>query len=248
MLNYWTKPAHLGARPPDWIAVALFWGAACFWSALASNINAIRLPATIGGFKIDDSILVGLGPGIGALVAAITRPQPTYRPTFLGRRAVWTLIAMTAPIVTLAVWGLGRATSFNGNVAGAVFAATVVLYCIGEELGWRGYLFAQFAGLPLWQSALATAILWYGWHWTFLADTLLDPKVGPFFAAAVLLASFGLATAVMRTQAIGIAVAWHAAAKAMGAPAQIMAMLATIAMANFMAGRSAKAINQPPGS
>lgn len=240
-MAYWTTPADEAAAPPDWIAVGVFFGVAALWSAVAAHWGALQFPANADGYRIDNSILVGFGPVAGGVAADLVRPRRQRVRSMFGLAPAWVVLALLAPVVTMAVFGLpGRGVIADPQLRGAVFAASVVIYCFGEELGWRGWLFDALAALKLWQSALVTAALWYAWHWTFLADTLLDPRVGPVFALGTVIASFGLAAAVRRTRATGLAVAWHAAVKLLVGPFQSGLMLGTIALANWAAGRVRK--------
>ncbi|MBN2574858.1 MAG: CPBP family intramembrane metalloprotease [Deltaproteobacteria bacterium] len=39
----------------------------------------------------------------------------------------------------------------------------------GEEIGWRGFVYGQLRPLGFWRGALATGVLWLGWHLPLLA-------------------------------------------------------------------------------
>lgn len=232
MMAKWRQPARAEARPVDWVAVALFWGVACGWSWLAAHWTPLALPATAQGYKVDNSILVGFGPALGALVAGWLRPNAAApRTTSLLGHVPWAgLLALLAPIAAVALVGLPRAAA--PHAAGAIFAWTVVIYCIGEELGWRGWLFDSLGGLPLWQSAAVTALLWFVWHFTFLPD-LRQPIVALQFALGILIGSIGLAQATARGRSVGVAAGWHAAVKLLITPPQIGLMLALVAAATW---------------
>lgn len=219
----------------DWGGIAIFAAVAAGWSALAAHVPALALPARVGGLRIDNSLLVGAGPLLGGLVASALRGGPGPGALFaslLGPSRWLIVAALLAPVATAALFGLPGAGS---GLPGLLFAASVVLYCVGEELGWRGWLQQALAGLQPVRAALLTALLWYGWHWTFLAPTLSDPRQGIGFAIGLLLGSFGLAASVRRTGATGMAVAWHAAVKLLGGPLQITVMLAALVFANWRA-------------
>jgi len=50
---------------------------------------------------------------------------------------------------------------FQGLIAGATFNALVAF---GEELGWRGFLQKEFAGLGFWRSSALIGVIWGLWH------------------------------------------------------------------------------------
>ncbi len=226
----------------DWIAVAVFFGVAFALSWAAAHWPVLALPDRLAGAKVDDALLVGLGPALGAVAASLVRPAPLALATLPGRSIWWTIVALLAPAITLGAFGVPRAAS--PHFAGAMFGLSVALYCIGEELGWRGYFFNAFAGLPLWRSALTTAALWYAWHWSFLAAELVHPQMGLGFGAGLVGASFGLAAATRRTRSSGLAAAWHAAAKTLGMPLQIAAMLCVIVAATWRSGPATDSAGQ----
>ncbi|TRW17799.1 CPBP family glutamic-type intramembrane protease [Glacieibacterium frigidum] len=223
-------------RRPNWGAVALFFVVACLWSWAAARWGALHFPVGDTTLRIDDSILVGFGPAAGAMAALlVTRRRPDIV-TFLGQSPRTALLALLAPIILVAAFGLAK-PHLGPHVDGFTFALTVVIYCIGEELGWRGWLHDELASLKTWQVAVITAPLWYAWHWTFLADLYDSLQFAAGFAALVAVASFGLAQAVRRTRSVAVAVAWHAAAKMLFWPAQIALMIAAIAYATWAGGR-----------
>lgn len=237
MSGYWRDPVGRVEQPTDWLAVAIFFVVSCGWSAAAAHVPALAFPDRVGGLRIDNSILVGFGPALGALAATLARPRPKPTRSFLGLKPGWTLVALAAPTFScLFVKAIFPAQPGYGWA----FALSVTIYCLGEELGWRGWLHDALAGLAAWRAALITAALWYVWHWTFLAADLAKPTFGLGFAAGILVGSFALQAAVRRTRATGIAVAWHAAIKVLGAPAQLALMLAAIIMSNWAQGRVRK--------
>jgi hypothetical protein len=221
------------------LSIGVFFVAACAWSWFAARWLVLTIPVGGTTLRIDDSMAVGFGPAIGALVASVAfgwSRQPSLR--FASRPAI-VIAALAIIVLTTAVLGLARA-HLGPHLDGLSFALTVIVYCFGEELGWRGWLNDQLAGLPAWQAAAITAPLWYAWHWTFLGDLYASASFAAGFGAAIALASFGLATAARRTGGYGIAVVWHAAVKLFLQPASIPILLATAAAATFWVGRASK--------
>jgi hypothetical protein len=53
-------------------------------------------------------------------------------------------------------------TSLMGALAsGATFH---LIYCLGEEIGWRGYLYRQVRTWGFWRASLLTGLVWGPWH------------------------------------------------------------------------------------
>lgn len=225
-------------RPPDWTAVAVFFAVACLWSWAAARWGVLSVPWSGTTLRIDDSILVGWGPAAGAFAAAAFRRRRFAPIAFFGANRPLAWAALLAPVVTVTVAGVAR-PQLGAHLDGFTLALTVLIYCIGEELGWRGWLQHELAALPRWTGAVITAVLWYAWHWAFLDELRADPKFAAIFALMILAASFGLAAAVRSTGGVAIAAAWHAASKLLFQPPQIIVMLAVIALATWRGGRTA---------
>jgi membrane protease YdiL (CAAX protease family) len=53
-----------------------------------------------------------------------------------------------------------------GTIGSILAGCTVNLpFALGEELGWRGFLYTELKALGFWKSALLTGIIWGVWHW-----------------------------------------------------------------------------------
>ena len=220
-------------------AIGAFFVVACAWSWFAARWLVLTIPLGETTLRIDDSIAVGFGPAIGALVASVVFGS-SWRPSvrFAARPAI-IVAALGVLVLTTAVLGMAR-PHLGKHLDGLSFAITVIVYCFGEELGWRGWLQSRLAGASTWKIAAITAPLWYAWHWTFLGDLYASAKFAAGFGAAIAVASFGLAAAARRTGGYGIAVVWHAAVKLFLQPASIPILLATAAAATWWGGRTRK--------
>jgi membrane protease YdiL (CAAX protease family) len=68
--------------------------------------------------------------------------------------------------------------------AGATVNAAAAL---GEETGWRGYLYERLAGLGFWRASLATGALWGAWHVPLILqghNFPQHPRTGAFLMVA----------------------------------------------------------------
>ena len=235
MLAYWNRAEDPEAGRPDWAAVAIFFVIACVWSWAAGRWGGVRLPGGNKAPVIDATILVGFGPVMGALIADLIRPaRRVGRVGFVGRSWLWAIVALAATPLCLGIGGL-PIFHVNAHVDGVAFGISMIVYCIGEELGWREWLQNALGGIALWRVAIITWVLWFAWHWTFLWPSLIVSSAALFFGGVLLIGSFGLAVVARRTRSSAITAGWHTAAKALGSPAQI-GMILMLALATWLAG------------
>ena len=221
----------------DWIGIGVFALVACAWSYFAARQFVLVWPLFAPPPRFDDSIVIGFGPAVGGLAALLLRPSRAHGfGNLLGFAPRIAIIALLAPALSLALFGLKQA-GWEPHVNGLVFGLSIMIYCIGEELGWRGWLRNALRNERTMLRVGVTFGLWFGWHWTFLASQLRDPVFALQFAIGIALGSYGLELAARRSGGAAIPAAWHAAVKATALPLQIAAMVATIAWATYQSGR-----------
>jgi len=75
-----------------------------------------------------------------------------------------------------------------------VSIASCTLLAIPEELGWRGYLHAQWRRFGFWRASLATGIVWSVWHWPVMIFWGIDIAPGHMLFSLVL---FTLSTTLL---------------------------------------------------
>jgi uncharacterized protein len=191
-------------RPPV-AAIVLFYVAALVLSFAAAQLSA---PSKVGNFPIDKGLLIGLGPLVATLLACLV--FQLRLPSLLGKKPLIGVAALLAPLLAAMIAGFTKGAA--AGLAGLIFGASVVLYCICEEAGWRGFLTGSLSTLKNWHADLLTGVLWFAWHFTFMPE-LYDPKYLVGFVAAIVAGSFGLAEARRRTGGYALAAGWHAAVK-----------------------------------
>lgn len=179
----------------------------------------------VGAYRIDAGLLIGLGPLAGAIAGCLVLRQRV--PSLFGHRRSIGIAALLVPIALTAFTGYGALAS--AGVAGLVFGASVIVYCLCEEAGWRGFLTPNLHWLGQWQGDLATGALWFAWHFTFMPE-MFDPAYVPGFTAAIIAGSFGLAEARRRTGGFALAVGWHAAIKLFAIGPLAFALIAFMAL------------------
>lgn len=116
------------------------------------------------GVEHNDYVFIlirGLGPALGAFAAiklfSLQNPMSLkgiYSNYVLPFVVFWLLPALS--ITTLYYFIYGKFP--------IVFALTVLVYGLLEEIGWRGFLQEQLKGLPKFTSIAIIAILWFVWH------------------------------------------------------------------------------------
>lgn len=93
-----------------------------------------------------------------------------------------------------------------------LFTVSVLVYCTGEEWGWRGFLTEALLPLPTLARVALTGLLWFSWHFVFYAD-LLNLNFALTFLGMILIGAFGLNAIITRTQSIAAVVCLHALTK-----------------------------------
>lgn len=149
------------------------------WAAGARNV-------TQGGAGF---LVFMLGPALAAVLCAALFDKGA-RATALGigfRPNAWWIAALAAPFIlapagAAAILALSpyRFVGFEQVGFGALLLAKfagAALFAFPEELGWRGYLYAQWRRFGFWRTSLATGLVWAAWHWP--AMILLGLNMAP---------------------------------------------------------------------
>ena len=195
------------------------------------------------------SLIFLLSPALGALLCAALFEKGA-RVEALGirfRPNWWWLAALAAPFI-LAPTGIGAVLAFspynfagfehlaqqpdtirqhlteapNLGFAGLFLAsmASYALFAIPEELGWRGYLYAQWRRFGFWRASFATGFVWSIWHWPVMVFWGVDIAPGhELFSLVLFTLSTTLLAPVMtllrdRGRSIWAAVIFHGAMNA----------------------------------
>ncbi|MEO0556728.1 MAG: CPBP family intramembrane glutamic endopeptidase [Bacteroidota bacterium] len=137
-----------------------------------------------------------LGPALAATILRTWGRRTPRHMTVLGVGVRQNLFASILPVVVFA--------SIGG--IGVVLPCVALVYALGEELGWRGYLADALGSLPASARYGLTALLWWPWHLRF--ETTFD-WVG--FPLIVLASCWVLGHAAKETNSVLVAAAMHAA-------------------------------------
>ncbi len=158
-------PAEDHVATVDRRAIVVFYIIACTWSwpffwwqdAHAASWNAWRLRTEL------KEPLVQWGPGLAALAVYSLFPRTRLRFLSLAGSS-WSRSAVCffAPIVALCI-----VAAFRGDprwASGPYYLTVVGFSCLGEELGWRGFLQGALRPLGRLRGCLLVALMWTAWH------------------------------------------------------------------------------------
>ncbi|MGF7216734.1 hypothetical protein GGR92_002901 [Spirosoma lacussanchae] len=205
-------PAHLSndLRALDLKRIGMFWLLACLISWGGSYLAGVLMPAGSWAARmIDTSIPVSLGP----LLAGLLVFRRVRQVSWAGAQPLraWLMTALL-PLGWLIAASMGHAATADSLTRHLLFTLSVLVYCAGEEWGWRGFLYEALLPLPVITRALVGGLLWFGWHFVFYKD-LLDLNFALTFLGMILIGAYGLNAAVARTRSIAVAVCLHALTK-----------------------------------
>ncbi|MFI6041584.1 type II CAAX prenyl endopeptidase Rce1 family protein [Nocardia sp. NPDC051321] len=187
----------------------------------------------------DVGILVLMwAPGLAALVARLMLREGFGDISLrLGRRSGWVLlIALGYPVgIATAAYGVGWASGLAhftspagtssgwGAFAGELIVGTVLgtavglVFALGEELGWRGYLLTRLidAGVP--RPIMVSGLVWAAWHLPLIIGGSYVtgnggsmPVIAVLFVVQVTVVSYVFARLRLDTGSIWPAVLLHA--------------------------------------
>lgn len=160
------------------------------------------------GYVIIRNVLEGSGVFIGALIGLqLLRKVRSVGISFWGSSRKSVLLMASVPFVLVTAIGVRNNYGINVHLFGAVATAAVLLYCVMEEYGWRGYLQQELGGLrPMLKYALI-GTMWYFWHLSFLENTGVLPNL--FFFGTLVLGSWGIGQVAVLTRSIGASACFH---------------------------------------
>lgn len=135
-------------------AITLFYAVALAFRYFALYLLPVVWPAA-------NSILyqyaTGMGPALGALVAAAAFHKKTFC-SLWGTSLLRSMLCVALPILLL--W------CFDGSqwkTSSVVFLGCIS-YALLEEIGWRGFLLGELAHKNKWNRILWVSLLWFFWH------------------------------------------------------------------------------------
>ena len=162
-------------------------------------------------------ILCGFGPLISGLICYKVFATPTNY-SIIGTQPlkVWLIVFISATTFILT----NSKSSFRFNL---LFALTQIIYCFGEEFGWRHYLQSATNKTNRWLQPLIIGLIWFCWHFSWLQEPLKAmtgqnmnaplPAVIISVILSLTLISFLLGLIMNRTQSVLLPTVLHFASK-----------------------------------
>jgi membrane protease YdiL (CAAX protease family) len=147
------------------------------------------------------TILQGIGPAIGALVA-IKLFHIHFKMNLKGNFAN-ILIPLSIYWLLPAIL-IGIVAYFAKGTFPLIAIFTVLIYGLLEEIGWRGFLQQLLVPLPKFVGILIITILWFVWHLNF---NLTSSNIIFFFI--LLLGSWGIGLVAEKTNSLLAVAAFH---------------------------------------
>lgn len=156
---------------PNWHAIIAYYFMACLWSwplfwwrdTHPASWKALPIPPEF------QSPLVMWGPGLAAIMVFFVFPQ--MRSSFLtlsGSSWKRSVLSFLLPICFACIAYAIESKRFSGKL---VFDLTVWGFaCLGEELGWRGFLQGALQPLGRIRCCLLISLMWTTWHFTTTLD------------------------------------------------------------------------------
>lgn len=144
--------------------IKINYGAIAVFYIIAIACRFIAVKTNLFTGIVHDYVFIlirGVGPALGAFAAiklfSLNNPlslKGIYSNIILPFVVFWLLPALS--ITTLYYFIYGKFP--------IVFAFTVLVYGLLEEIGWRGFLQEQLKGLPTFYATVIIAVLWFLWH------------------------------------------------------------------------------------
>lgn len=196
----------------NWLRVLLFFSTA----TIISNVfrfdvfdikpSLENLPTWL--FIFISVLLEGSGVILGALIGLFLLKQNRVIHTSLfGTSRNKGLVMAAIPFVLLSLIGVENDYGLNKNLYGFIAISGTLMYCIMEEIGWRGYLQEELHGLSNWPKYLIIGSLWYIWHLSFLKDVSIGDNL--FFWAMMIFGSWGIGQVAESTKSILACACFH---------------------------------------
>ena len=145
-----------------------------------------------------------LGPLIAAFVCYRLDRTTIRRIGLFGNDRVGSILVAIIPLIAFAIAGYVQGGA-RGLLSTAASLCIALLYSLGEETGWRGYLQDALVPWSAWQRYLLVGVLWWAWHARF--TNYFEWTVFPLIVIA---SAFVLGYAVEKTRSLLVVASMHA--------------------------------------
>lgn len=153
-------------------------------------------------------LLEGSGVFIAAILAIFfLRKNRKTEISFWGTSKLYGIIMVLIPLILIPIIGVENEFEMHSSIYALIAIGSTLVYCVMEELGWRGYLQEELKELKDWKKYLIIGFLWYVWHLTFLTKASFVDNV-TFFGLMVL-GSWGIGQVVQSTKSVLAGACFH---------------------------------------
>jgi hypothetical protein len=167
-------------------------------------LDIFRLPY---GAYYGLNLLVGIGPLVAAIASGALFSNSRDTLSLWGNSVVKSSLFLLIPISTVIYIGVINKESIDPHLFAIKVTCMWLLYIIGEEFGWRGYIQQIITGNDYIKSLIVGSI-WYLWHLSFI-DVYYSPIKEIFFLLVLIIGSFMALKVTKRTESLATAVALH---------------------------------------
>jgi uncharacterized protein len=144
-----------------------------------------------------------LGPLVAAIVCYRLDSTTPRRINLFGDDRLGSILVVLIPLIAFTSAGY-----VEGGGRGLLYTAAAwciaLLYSLGEEAGWRGYLQDALTPLSQWQRYLLVGVLWWAWHIRF--TNYFELVV---FPVIVIASAFVLGTVAEKTRSLLVVASMH---------------------------------------
>lgn len=199
-------------EPISWYRVVIFFSIA----TIISNIFRFdvfeitpyleQLPTWL--FIFISVLLEGSGVLIGGIITLfLLKNKRVTEISFFGTSKQKSLIMAAIPIMLLTIIGVNNDFELNSHQYGVIAILGTLVYCIMEELGWRGYLQEELKSLNPWRKYIIIGSIWYLWHLSFLKNASIGDNL--FFLTMMIFGSWGIGQVAESTKSILACACFH---------------------------------------
>lgn len=203
-------------KKSDWIRIFTYFVIATTVSSvfrfqLSEWYKELTLPYGLTAIKY---LLEGLGPLVGAIIIFKIFKRKSCI-TLFGTSVKKSIAMISVPVILFSAFGVKNNLNLDTHYYGFIIGLIMVLYCIFEEVGWRGYLQDEIKELKPSLRYTIVGILWYAWHLTFISqDTTLLNELK--MLALFILLSWGIGQIANKTHSASASACFHFLGSLMG--------------------------------
>ena len=153
-----------------------------------------------------------LGEGSGVLLGALLalyflRKKENLPFSLFGTSRAYSLILFLIPLIITSFLGVSNEMGMDYTLYAIYAVSLSFVYCLMEELGWRGYLKMEFGFLKDKYRYFLIGFLWYFWHLSFLKDSSFGGNL--IFLGMMIFGSWGLGMLMRSTRSLMAVAAFH---------------------------------------